>query len=117
MKSLIIGSEGEVGKALWAILVEHYELATYDAKTGILPLFDDPEIMHICFPYSDKFIEYVKEYQDKYKPKYTVVHSTVPVGTCVQIGAIHSPIRGLHPNLESGIRTFPKFLGGEKASE
>jgi len=32
-------------------------------------------------------------------------------------GAIHSPIKGIHPHLEEAIKTFTKFLGGEKASE
>jgi UDP-glucose 6-dehydrogenase len=110
---------GEVGQALARVLTD-YDLQWLD-DTEKPVIFQDgtmqPEIMHVCFPYSDKFIDYVKEYQNKYNPKFTVIHSTVPVGTCVQVGAVHSPIRGLHPNLESGIRTFPKFLGGERASE
>jgi UDP-N-acetyl-D-mannosaminuronate dehydrogenase len=75
------------------------------------------DIMHICFQYSDIFLSDVEGLQKEYKPKYTVIHSTVPVGTSRKLNAIHSPIRGVHPNLEEGIRTFPKFLGGEQASE
>lgn len=114
MRSLIIGN-GEVGRALWTILVGHYEVQAIDKEDE--PVFIEPEILHICFPYSDKFIDNVKEYQEKYNPLYTVIHSTVPVGTSKKVGAVHSPIRGIHPELERGIRTFPKFLGGERASE
>ena len=74
------------------------------------------DILHICFPYSEEFVDEVKRYQKRYNPKFTVIHSTVPVGTSRKCGALHSPIRGLHPNLESGIRTFPKFIGGKDAS-
>lgn len=113
MKTLIIGA-GEVGTALAAVLKD-YDPSLIDKGEDIHP--DWVEILHVAFPYSDKFIEYVKEYQEKYKPKYTVIHSTVPVGTSSQLDAVHSPIRGLHPNLESGIRVFVKFLGGKQASE
>lgn len=117
MKSLIIGAEGEVGRALLKILRPHYLVYELDIGLNEGNDLEGVEIMHVAFPYSDNFIQYVKEYQEKYKPRYTVIHSTVPVGTSRKLGALHSPIRGLHPNLESGIRTFPKFIGGQEASE
>jgi len=113
MKTLIIG-KGEVGTALYTILKDYYPTKIRDIQT-----IDDyePEILHICFPYSDNFIENTKRYIHFYNPIYTVIHSTVPVGTSKECEAIHSPIRGLHPNLVKGIKTFVKFLGGERASE
>lgn len=113
MKTLVVGM-GEVGRSLYQVLSEQYAVWELDIK---YPQTGEFDIMHICFPYSDKLVDQVKTYQEKYKPKYTVIHSTVPVGTSALVGATHSPIRGLHPNLESGIRTFPKFLGGPQASE
>lgn len=117
MKTLIIGY-GEVGKALTQVLHDNYDIEIVDSNPTSAPVDypENAEIMHICFPYSDNFIKHVQDYQAKYNPKFTVIHSTVPVGTSSQVKAIHSPIRGIHPNLESGIRTFPKFLGGEQAS-
>lgn len=114
MKSLVIG-KGEVGAALTKILREQYVVDTLDldSRTNLQKY----EIIHICFPYSPKFIDYVKAYQEKYQPKYTVIHSTVPVGTARSLDAIHSPVRGLHPNLESGIRGFVKFIAGPQASD
>lgn len=113
MPSLVIG-RGEVGRAIYSILSDVYDVQAIDKGESSNDTFD---ILHICFPFSKTFIEDVKKYEKKYKPKYTIVHSTVPVGTCAQTQAIHSPIRGLHPFLEEGIRTFVKFLGGERASE
>jgi len=109
MQNLIIGI-GEVGTALGNIFTDadlqahHYN--SYDC-----------EILHIAFPYSNEFENEVKRYQKLHNPKHTIIHSTVPVGTSRKLNAIHSPIRGIHPNLEQGIRTFVKFIGGEQASE
>jgi hypothetical protein len=116
MKSCIIGM-GEVGKALSSVL-EDYLPDVFDIN-WTTRTEDTYDILHICFPFERKeiFEAQVKRYQEKYKPKYTIIHSTVEVGTCRPLNAIHSPIRGQHPNLEQGIRTFPKFLGGEQASE
>lgn len=115
-RTLIVGA-GEVGTALAAVLKD-YDPDLYDPDMGRCDLTHETyDILNVTFPYSDKFVGYVKEYQEKYKPKHTVIHSTVPVGTSRQCGATHSPIRGLHPHLEGGIRTFTKFLGGPQASQ
>jgi len=113
MKTLIIGA-GEIGSSLFEILSENYECDMIDKVENVDSAF---EIIHICFPYSEKFVEYVKEYQTKYAPKYTVIHSTVPVGTSAKLKAIHSPVVGIHPHLFESLKIFSKFIGGPDASE
>lgn len=113
MTSLIIG-RGEVGKSLWEVLTEVYDVDIIDKDEEALD--DSYDIIHICFPYSKDFKKNVKEYQEKYKPKYTIIHSTIPRGTSRNLNALHSPIRGLHPHLAEGIKTFTKFIGGAEAS-
>lgn len=113
MKSLIIGS-GEVGTSLYNILKPYYDVTIIDKeKLKIKGI----EILHICFPFSKNFIKEVKEYQKEYKPKYAIIHSTVEIGTCRKLNAIHSPVIGIHPFLENSLKTFIKFLGGEKAGK
>ena len=112
--SLIIGA-GEVGTALFNVLKPYHRIALMDRKP--LRIKEKVEILHVCFGYSDDFVAQVKQYQEKYNPQYTVIHSTVPVGVSRQCDAIHSPVIGMHPYLEEGIKTFTKFIGGEKASE
>jgi len=113
MKTLIIG-RGEVGNALYNILNQYYETHIRDKEDLDI---EGVDIMHIAFPYSRRFEKYVRQYQKRYKPKYTIIHSTVPVGTSRRCNAIHSPVKGIHPHLEESIKTFTKFLGGSQAGE
>ena len=118
VKTLIVGS-GEVGGSLKNVLEEHYEIEVIDKDTVRSPLSYPPHfgIMHVCFPYSISFESEVKRYQKEYQPTYTVIHSTVPVGTNTKLGTISSPVVGIHPFLEQSLMTFTKYLGGEQASE
>lgn len=103
--NLIIGL-GEVGIALAKIL----ECEGIDKNQE--SEFKSYRFLHICFPYSENFIEYVRAYQDQFSPDCTIVHSSVPIGTCRELDCVHSPIRGIHPELEQGIRTFNKYFAG-----
>ncbi len=116
MKSLIIGN-GEIGTGLLKVLERVYP-AIRIRGIHILPEEKNGErlnfaFLHICFPYSEKFIDEVEKYQLAYSPAHTIIHSTVPVGTSRSCKALHSPIRGMHPNLAGSIKTFVKYLGGE----
>ena len=109
--ALIVGY-GEVGQALHGI----FQCKAVDIENQpTIPFHHD--YMHIAFPYSEGFEDEVKRYQELYSPKYTIIHSTVPVGTSKRLGAVHTPIRGMHPNLEYGVRVHQKFLGGPQAWE
>jgi len=115
MRTLIIGA-GEVGKSLYKVLASYYETQIMD-KTPIS--VKGVQIMHICFPYSEHFVDFVKKYIKTYHPKYTVIHSTVALGTTRKCGrnVWHSPVRGVHPHLDDGIRTFVKYIGGKYNEE
>jgi len=113
MKTLIVGC-GEIGKSMYQIFSPYYETQVIDINEEATI---KPEIMHICFPYSDNFIEEVNKYSNIYNPKYIIIHSTVPVGTSRKLNALHSPCVGLHPFLEESIKTFTKFIGGKQAGE
>lgn len=106
---LVIGL-GEVGSAIKNIL----KCDGVDADTASSLHY---EVIHICFPWSDKFVQYVENYKSFYKAKLVVVHSSVPIGTCDDQGWVHSPVRGVHPFLEQGIRMFVKYFGGSQAFE
>lgn len=112
---LIIGA-GEVGKSLYNVLKPHYSVTLRDVDGHTKGTF---EILHICYPYIDNFIETTKGYIKKYNSELVIIHSTVPVGTTRKIAqfAVHSPIRGVHPNLEDSIKVFVKYFGGQNAEK
>jgi len=104
MKALVIG-DGEVGKSLQQVL--GCDVRGKKEREDREGYFD---IIHICFPYFEGFVEEVKKYQKQYKPKYTVIHSTVPIGTSKKLKAYHSPVRGMHPDMEESMKTFVTYL-------
>jgi len=111
---------GEVGKAIAKFYgsagspqAKIKDLNRDDGLTGV-------EILHICLPWSKNFVKIVKKEIKKIKPKLTIIHSTVAIGTTKKIisglprdyrGVVHSPIRGIHPELYQGIKTFVKYVG------
>jgi len=112
MVHLIIGY-GEVGVSLYEVIGE--SLINDPNKGFLYDSEDKVDVIHICFPYSSQFNFFVKCWKEH--ADLVIVHSSVPVGTCDALGVVHSPVRGVHPHLTEGIRTFPKCFGGKRADE
>ena len=121
-RMLVIGM-GEIGKALHSVLSKRYETSCFDELTMQLDSKEPLDCIHICFghkPNEEKwFKSQVKAYQKRFLKEggLTIIHSSVAVGISRELDAVNSPVRGMHPDLEGGIRTFTKFFGGERASE
>ena len=130
MPHLVVGY-GEVGKGLYEVLTTENSTLEVDVHDPFVK--DAPErqherydVIHICIPFKNTkgFSDAVMDVMSKFALPGTIVviHSTVPVGTTNEIGQltghdgmVHSPIRGVHPNLALGIRVFPKYFGGQYA--
>ena len=77
-------------------------------------------VLHISFPYTDKFVSLTDKYIRILKPKLTVIHSTVDIGITRKIynklerkyDICHSPVIGRHPDLTESLITFRKLLSG-----
>jgi len=96
---------GEVGEAIQTFFPNAH------IKDKKFENFSLPEVkfLHVCIPYQEGFEEIVAA-----EPGIKIIHSTVPVGTTQKIpNAVHSPIRGVHPNLDEGIGVFTKFVGAD----
>ncbi len=120
MKSIVIGL-GETGLPLFQVLqdrykegVHGYDIKDEELRQEIRPPYD---IMNICIGYNPKtFLKAVNRYRVWLRPKLTIIHSTVPVGTTSKIkDAVHSPILGTHGRMKDDILTYTKWVGGEKA--
>ena len=125
-KDLIIGSEGQIAKAIYKCYgnnknkVLRYDL---DSEEHILTANEDNiRCMHICIPCKDKdkFIDIVDNYIYEVKPEIVIIHSTIPLGTsreiykhlCDKTIIVHSPCKGKHPDLYKSIKqTFTKYFG------
>ncbi|MFH1462603.1 MAG: hypothetical protein ABIG08_02855 [bacterium] len=107
---------GEVGRAV-AKFYKNPQIKDLKRDDGLRGV----EILHICLPYSRSFVAIVKKEIKRIKPKLAIIHSTVAPGATKKIGGmtVHSPIRGVHPYLYKGIKTFVKYIGADskKAGE
>ncbi len=114
-RHLIIGA-GQVGRSLYEVLQKFYSVSMIDKNS---PQQSSFQVLHICYPFGKKFLEVTQEYLKTYRPLLVIIHATVPVGITEKVSplAVHSPIRGMHPNLTAGIKTFVKYFGGPKADE
>jgi len=128
---LIVGL-GEVGHALYDLFKENGKFNVYgvdvdERKIQTITNNTEPpeniDVMHACYPCNkqDAFIQTTLNYIRKYKPKLTIIDSTVPPSTTRKIYTasksllVHSPIRGMHENLEAmkkDIRFWSKYVGG-----
>ena len=115
MKTIGIIGYGEIGRGLDTVYLDG----------GFTPLIKDlnrddglrkVDVLNICIPWSNTFVRDVTKYLKELSPGLAIIHSTVPPGTTKSIPfprLVHSPVRGTHPNLDAGIKTFTKIFGSE----
>ena len=115
MKVGILGA-GEVGSAIRNLVKTKHKVYIRDLnQDGIVGKKID--FLHVCIPYTSKFVQIVRENIEAINPQLVIIESTVAVGTTreifkkTKIPVAHSPVRGMHPNLLRGIKTFVKFIG------
>jgi UDP-glucose 6-dehydrogenase len=116
MRVIVIGL-GEIGSAIHELVKQFHETETLDIEPKkIIGYFD---IMHICFPYTDKFIENVLSYVKQFQPKLLIIESTTRPGATDRIAeelpktlVCHSPVRGRHEEtILLGLKTYTKYVG------
>jgi UDP-N-acetyl-D-mannosaminuronate dehydrogenase len=133
MQSVLVIGLGEIGGTVFGILKDSENFQVYgvevdkkkmeDVGAEEPPLHQAVDVLDVCIPVpkKNKFIAITKEYIEKYHPKLTVINSTVPIGTTMELykqcgGLIaHSPCRGVHRNKEYMIKEFKrwtKYVGG-----
>ncbi len=89
-----------------------------DTELSLPPI----DVIHICFPYDDKFADEVINYVEQYRPKLCIIHSTVVPGTTdsiqvkVDTQVVYSPVRGRHGQMVADLRRYVKFIGGYDTS-
>lgn len=111
---IVIGYKGEIGSAIMQYVQGTVGI---DIECSEGKLVKGDTFLHICIPYSKKFIEQVIGYIHQYDPLVVLVHTTCPVGTTRKIheqittGIVHVPVHGSHPNILEDIRLYHFFVG------
>jgi UDP-N-acetyl-D-mannosaminuronate dehydrogenase len=123
-KGIIIGL-GEVGSSWFKILSENggFDVTGIDIKGNREKKADKKEegksALHVCIPFFDggKFEEIVSEQIRRYNPNLVIVNTSCRVGSTrnlynlTKVPMVHIPVRGIHPNIDKGIRTFENAIG------
>ncbi len=131
-KVLVVGL-GEIGRPIFELIKESGEFNVYGidvdekkmmilgSKARMLP--SKVGIMHVCIPCAskDRFVETIFGYVTRFKPHLTIINSTVPPGTTMEVNELckcltaHSPVRGVHKNLKHmkwEFKRWHKYIGG-----
>ncbi|MEM2147600.1 MAG: GDP-mannose dehydrogenase [Candidatus Bathyarchaeia archaeon] len=131
-QKVLVAGLGEVGRALFELLKESGKFNVYGfdldkdkmkSIVGNVELPDTFDVMHICYPCvnQEQFVKATLEYMRMFKPKITIINSTVQPGTTQKIHeaskslVAHSPVRGMHKTLETmkrDMRFWSKYVGG-----
>jgi UDP-N-acetyl-D-mannosaminuronate dehydrogenase len=125
MKEILIIGNGEIGKSLKQV---EEEAGNKVYMRDVNPWgwqsndTDEYDVCHVAIPYksSNQFIADVHKHMLSYSAGITIINSTVEVGTTRKLievtgnaYIVHSFVRGVHPNLAEGIKTFTKYVGGK----
>tara|TARA_Y100000310_G_scaffold343167_1_gene449603 strand:+ start:5203 stop:5970 length:768 start_codon:yes stop_codon:yes gene_type:complete len=113
---------GEVGQSLHRLYCDYSEFTVFirdlERDDGLRNL----DVLNVCIPYNDDFSDAVVGCIRQSTPKLTIIHSTVSPGTTQEISSqclnddghiLHSPVRGVHPDLYESFKEFIKFVGAE----
>lgn len=112
MNCLIIGY-GEIGRGVVGAYESYHKFDIIDPIFKVSRKIDKYDVMCVAIPYSENFVEIVRNYKEKYDPDAIIIFSTVEVGTTSQIPtAVHVPIEGKHPYLVESIKKWQVFMGG-----
>src|SRR5438067_13177462 len=113
---VVVVGLGEVGRPLFELVRENHKAIGIDIE----PVITDGAcaVLHICYPFSERFVRTTAEYIEETGPALTVINSTVAPGTTravygmIRTPIVYSPIRGKHIKMKSDLLHYTKFVGG-----
>jgi len=115
---LVIGL-GEIGAPLLEIVSEVYNAQGLDVEPK--EIHGSIDLLHICFPYDENFVQTTINYIRKFNPKMTIIESTIlPLATNkiykkTRSPICHSPVRGRKTDgFRWAYRTYTMFIGPAK---
>lgn len=123
----IVAGLGEIGMPFLQLLSKSNITIGYDINPKLFDIKNFEKLkktntcfLHICIPFSTKFISQVKSLYRKFSPKCIVIHSTISPYTTKKIQSdlpipiIYSATRGVHKRMISDMKKYTKFYALEK---
>jgi UDP-N-acetyl-D-mannosaminuronate dehydrogenase len=119
-KKIGIMGFGEIGQSVARLYPKSkYQILSKDLKEDNLKE-ESIDVLHIAIPYSNDFVKDVLKQIKINQPKFVIIESTVNVGITGKINSklkkkivVHSPVRGMHPNLTESLKCFIKYIGAD----
>jgi len=75
IRDVLVVGLGEIGAPLLDIVQEVYHAEGLDVEPK--EVRGSVDILHVCFPYDEKFVETTVDYMKRFQPKLTLIESTV----------------------------------------
>jgi len=114
---IVVIGLGEVGRPLLQLLSQHQKVTGIDIEPPSGPI-GNVDILHVCYPFEIKdFIGETARYIELFKPRLTIINSTVAIGTTRAVAertgaaVAHSPVRGKHVRMLEELHKYTKFVG------
>lgn len=120
---VVVAGLGEVGKPVFDLVSQSHNAIGVDIA---LPGKDVEhiDVLHVCYPFRiGNFVEETARYIERFKPKVTIINSTVAVGTTRRIAerthtaVVNSPVRGKHARMLHDLQSYTKFVGAITPSD
>ena len=125
-KNVVVGL-GEIGMPICKVLSKNSVTIGYDLDKKLMNLTKmkkyenyKTHILHICIPFTKKFITNVKKLVKQFNPEILVIHSTISPSTTsnlqskLEIPVIYSATRGVHKRMEYDLKRYTKFFSISK---
>jgi len=123
---MIVGL-GEIGLPIYKLVSKKTPTSNYDINPKLVDKKKnkkyeklDISFLHICIPFSKRFLNDVSLLFKKFNPEGIVIHSTISPHTTeklqetLSIPIIYSPTRGVHKRMLADLKRYTKFFAIEK---
>ena len=122
----VVAGLGEIGRPILLLVSKATAVIGYDKNPKLNKKSSkkyssfETNFLHICIPFTGKFIQNVLALNKKYHPKGIVIHSTISPGTTkklqdkLSMPVIYSATRGVHKRMLYDLKRYTKFYALEK---
>ena len=126
LKKDVVAGLGEIGAPILYLVSKTVPVIGYDLNEKLINKkmvmkYDNLEtrFLHICIPFTSKFMENVILLYNKFNPEIIVIHSTISPNTTkkiqekLPIPIIYSATRGVHKRMLHDLKRYTKFFAIE----